>query len=236
MCGRFEQSETPRYYADALSVHISERLKALSDNTAVYNVAPGQRPWMIMLHGGQVLFIGMSWGYRTPDEAAAKRKPWINARVEKALTGRYFRHMFRGGRVIIPAGGWYEWTLENGKKQPWYITRRKDQPIFMAGLSNYELDEPDAQQQKVEVGFVIVSEDCEGGMVDIHDRRPVVLEPEDALRWLDPETPVEEVARIAQAKSLPTEEFIWWKVDRAVNRVDPNTDGKHWLLPVSESA
>ena len=62
-------------------------------------------------------------------------------------------------------------------------------------------------------------------MVDIHDRRPVVLEPEDALRWMNPDTPVEEAAHIAQARSIPTEEFVWWKVDRAVNRVDPNNNG-----------
>ncbi|SFO42700.1 SOS response-associated peptidase family protein [Nitrosospira briensis] len=106
----------------------------------------------------------------------------------------------------------------------------------MAGLSNYRPNERAAGQQKVEVGFVIVTEDCEGGMVDIHDRRPVVLEPEDALRWLDPATQVGEAAHIAQARSLPTEEFIWWKVDRAVNRVDPNNNGKHLLVPISESA
>jgi hypothetical protein len=41
MCGRFEQSETPRYYADALSAHISERLKTLSDNTTVFAL-PGR--------------------------------------------------------------------------------------------------------------------------------------------------------------------------------------------------
>lgn len=132
--------------------------------------------------------------YRTPEEAAAKKKPWINARIEKALTGRYFRHMFREGRVIIPGGGWFEWTLENGKKQPWYIRRKNDEPIFMAGLTNFR----PSTQQNVEVGFVIVTEDCEGGMVDIHDRRPVVLEPEDAWRWLDIDTPVEEAAHIAQ--------------------------------------
>jgi putative SOS response-associated peptidase YedK len=63
-------------------------------------------------------------GLRTPEETAAKKKPWINAGVEKALTGRYFRHMFREGRVIIPGGGWCEWTVEGGKKQPWYITAR----------------------------------------------------------------------------------------------------------------
>ena len=137
MCGRFEQSETPRYYADALSAHISEQLKTLGDNSPSYNVAPGQRPWMIMLHDGELLFIGMPWGYRTPKEAAEKKKPWICARVEKSLTGSYFRHMFSEGRVIIPAGGWYEWTLENGKKQPWYITRKANEPIFMAGLTNF---------------------------------------------------------------------------------------------------
>ncbi|PTQ76943.1 hypothetical protein C8R21_1594 [Nitrosospira multiformis] len=42
-------------------------------------------------------------------------------------------------------------------------------------------------------------------MVDMHDRRPVVLQPEDAWRWMDQETPVEEAAYIAQSRSLSTE-------------------------------
>jgi putative SOS response-associated peptidase YedK len=70
-------------------------------------------------------------------------------------------------------------------------------------------------------------------MVDIHDRRPVVLEPDDALRWMDPETAVEEAAHIAQSRSLPTKAFRWWKVDRAVNRPDPGNNGTHLLEPVS---
>ena len=62
-----------------------------------------------MLHGSQLLFIGTTWGYRTPKEAAEKKKLWICARVERSLTGRYSRHIFSDGRVIIPSGGWYEW-------------------------------------------------------------------------------------------------------------------------------
>ena len=81
-----------------------------------------------MLHYGELQFIGMTWGYRTPKEVAEKRKPWINARIEKAMTGQYFRHMFREGRVIVPSGGWLEWSVENGKKQPWYITRKTANP------------------------------------------------------------------------------------------------------------
>jgi putative SOS response-associated peptidase YedK len=69
-------------------------------------------------------------------------------------------------------------------------------------------------------------------MVDVHDRRPVVLEPDDALRWMDVETPVEEAAHIAHSRSLWTEAFTWWKVDRAVNRVDPCNDGDHLIAPI----
>jgi putative SOS response-associated peptidase YedK len=63
-----------------------------------------------------------------------------------------------------------------------------------------------------------------------------MLEPEDALRWMNLDTPIEEGTHIAQTKSLPTEEFIWWKVDRAVNRADPSNNRKHLLVPISESA
>ena len=76
--------------------------------------------------------------------------------------------MFRNGRVIVPIGGWYEWTVENGKKQPWYITRRENRPIFMACITNFR----PYTDQTVEVGFVIVTQDSEGGMVDLHGRRP----------------------------------------------------------------
>jgi putative SOS response-associated peptidase YedK len=221
MCGRFEQSETKRYYASALGADTSDHLKWLGERTPSYNTGPGLCPWMIMLDKGELEFIGMRWGYRTPKEAAEKKKPWIYARVEKSLTGSYFRHMFREGRVIIPCGGWYEWTVENGKKQPWYITRKVNQPIFMAGLTNFRM----YTHQTVDVGFVIVTEDSRAGMVDVHDRRPVVLEPKDAWRWIDSDTPVEEAAYIAQTRSVPTEEFMWWRVGRAVNRADPATTG-----------
>ena len=81
---------------------------------------------------------------------------------------------------------------------------------------------------------MIVTEDCEGGMVDIHDRRPVVLEPQDAWRWMDPETPVEEAAHIAQTRSLPSDAFTWWRVDRAVNRADPFNNSRELLKPTGE--
>jgi putative SOS response-associated peptidase YedK len=229
MCGRFEQSGTRRYYAEHLGADVSDHQRwEGGDHIASYNIAPGLCPWMITLHHGEPLFLGTRWGYRTPAEVIENKKPWINARIEKALTGRYFRHMFREGRVIVPAGGWYEWTVEEGKKQPWFITPKADQPIFMAGLTNYK----PFVKQEAEVGFVIVTQDAVGGMVDVHDRRPIILEATDAMRWMNPETPVEEAAHIAHSRSLPSEVCTWWKVDKAVNKVDPYNNGEHLIAPV----
>ena len=228
MCGRFEQLETPGYYARVLGGDTHGLEWQGGDNIPKYNVSPGSSPLMLHTLGPALHPDYVTWGYRTPKEAQEKKRPWINARVEKALTGSYFRHMFRQGRVIIPGGGWFEWTLEGGKKQPWYISRRDKKPIFMAGITNFR----PGIQQSVEVGFVIVTEDSGSGMVDIHDRRPVVLEPEDAWRWMDPETPVEEAAHIAQSRSLPSDAFTWWKVGRALNRPNPNNNTKELLAPI----
>jgi hypothetical protein len=66
MCGRFGQREAPRYYADALSTHISAHLRALNDNSLPIMLPLGQHPWMIMHYNDELLFISMTWGYRTP--------------------------------------------------------------------------------------------------------------------------------------------------------------------------
>ena len=94
----------------------------------------------------------------------------------------------------------------------------------MAGITNYKL----YAWQEVEMGFVIVTQDCEGGMLDIHDRRPVVLESEDALRWMAPDTPIEEAVHIAQTRSIPTEGFMWWKVEGG----EPGRPEQRWQTSI----
>jgi putative SOS response-associated peptidase YedK len=101
----------------------------------------------------------------------------------------------------------------------------------MAALTNFRM----YTHQAVDAGFMIVTEDSEAGVVDVHDRRSVVVTPADAWHWMNPETTVKEAAHIADQIN-PNEQFVWWKVDRAVNRADPNNNGKHLLAPVSGSA
>lgn len=115
MCGRFEQSGTRKYYARAIGADTRGVEWVGGDTIPRYNVSPGTAPLVLHTLSDALHSDYLRWGYRTPNEAAEKKSPWINARVEKALSGRYFRHMFRDGRVIVPAGGWFEWTVEGGK-------------------------------------------------------------------------------------------------------------------------
>src|SRR5688500_11858747 len=101
MCGRFEQSVTRRHYARVLGVDPHGHEWQEGDSVPQYSVSRGSTPLMLHMLNGKLEFDHTIWGYRTPAEAAAKRRPWINARVEKALSGSYFRHMFREGRVVI---------------------------------------------------------------------------------------------------------------------------------------
>lgn len=67
-------------------------------------------------------------------------------------------------------------------------------------------------------------------MVDIHDRRPVVLSPELAREWLDSATPKERAEQMVMHQAEPTEVFEWFKVSSAVGNV--RNQGAELIKPV----
>jgi len=66
---------------------------------------------------------------------------------------------------------------------------------------------------------VIIIADSAGGMVDIHDRRPVTLSPELAREWPDPSTSKDRAEQVALLQGVPTEAFEWFKVDGVIGNV-----------------
>ena len=87
--------------------------------------------------------------------------------------------------------------------------------MFFAGIAQVEPgpspDEPP--------GFLIITADAEGGMVDVHDRRPVVLSPELAREWLQPELTKDRAKEIARECGEPADEFEWYPVSKDVGNV-----------------
>ncbi|TCS35642.1 putative SOS response-associated peptidase YedK [Paucimonas lemoignei] len=227
MCGRITQHRLRAEYAAAIGWPEDHR-KWLGNTNPAYNVAPGTSPWVMHhLNEDQADEIDqIHWGYR-PAWAAEKGIPMaINARIEKAATGRYFRHMWKSGRVIVPADGWYEWTGEKGHKQPWYIRLKADKPMLMAAITNWK----PYKEQPEGTGFVIVTAAAEAGLLDVHDRRPVVLAPEDAQLWLDPDLPAEQAEYLARNVAIGPDAFEWYEVSTAVNK--PGTNGPELIAPV----
>jgi putative SOS response-associated peptidase YedK len=79
-------------------------------------------------------------------------------------------------------------------------------------------DARDGNLDAPSAGFTIVTADAEGGMLDVHDRRPVVLSAEDAALWLDPGLPAEQAEEIARS-ALSHDYFAWYPVPKAVGNV-----------------
>jgi len=227
MCGRFDQSQTARYYASVFgwadAVYDSE-------STPAYNVPPGTYRPLMHVQDGERRIDDVFWSYRAK-WAEGKLPISINARLDK-LTNRYWSRLLKNGRAIVPADGWYEWTGEKGKKQPWHIHRKDRAPLYMLALANFGPLSEHGVEHRAEAGFVIVTDDAAEGMLDIHDRRPVVLEAADAALWLDPDLSPEQALEIARRAALPPESFEWFKVTPQLNR--PTADSPEMAMPLPE--
>ena len=194
-----------------------------------YNVAPTTRVEVIrpMEDGLSVDKVRCGW---SPFWAKGNRPDPINARVETVMSGKFFKELWPSGRALAPANGWFEWVKDPEdpkKKQPYFITLKDQKPMFFAGLAQVHQGlEPDERD-----GFVIITAASDQGMVDIHDRRPVVLAPEHAREWVSAQTTPDRLREIAMEHCRPVEEFHWYPVAKDVGNV--RNRGAHLIAPLA---
>lgn len=223
MCGRFDQSQTARHYALAFgwtdAVYDSE-------SAPTTNAAPGTYRPVLHVQDGEHRIDDVFWSYR-PKWAEGKIPIAINARLEK-LGSSYWSRLLKNGRGVVPAEGWYEWTGEKGHKQPWHIHRKDHAPLFLLALANFGPFE----ENRAESGFVLVTDDASGGMLDIHDRRPVVMNAEDAALWLSPGLTPQQAVELARHAAVPPGVFDWYKVSTKVNNASAH--GPQIALPLDD--
>jgi putative SOS response-associated peptidase YedK len=131
-----------------------------------------------------------------------------------AATSRMFKPLWQYGRAICFADCWFEWKKEGDKKQPHFIHRAGGQPIFMAAIGSTPFERANES-----VGFLIVTSGADKGLVDIHERRPLILRSEAARKWMRQDIGGKEAEEIAANGAVPADEFIWHAVTRAVGNV-----------------
>ncbi|MFU3821056.1 SOS response-associated peptidase [Pseudomonas aeruginosa] len=223
MCGRLSQYSGLHEFVSVLNLpNILTNL--VGEQPQRYNVAPSTQVTTLRLEGDALVAQAIRWGWR-PFWARDRAAP-INARAEKIAHGRFFSAAWKH-RALTPVSGWFEWVDGGeGRKQPFHIQHADCSPILCAAIGQFPgLDD----EQDERHGFVIITADSAGGMVDIHDRRPVVLSPNLAREWLDPATPPERAEQIVLLHGEPSEAFTWYAVDPAVGNV--RNQGAHLIEP-----
>jgi putative SOS response-associated peptidase YedK len=69
-------------------------------------------------------------------------------------------------------------------------------------------------------------------MLDIHDRRPVVMNAEDAALWMSPALSPQQAVELARHAAVPADAFEWHKVSKKVNNA--SADGPQIVLPIGD--
>ena len=214
MCGRLSQYRGIHDFVAALGMPNALVNSVGDEPLAHYNVAPTTAVALIHLEGETLHADRVRWGWR-PHWSTDRTLP-INARVEKVAHGSYFRAIWPH-RAIAAVDNWFEWVYEGGpNKQPYLIRRRDHAPILCAAIGQYPAG---GREPRADDGFVIITADSVGGLLDLHDRRPVVLSPELAREWLNLGMPKERAEQMVLHEGEPAETFEWFKVDPAVVNV-----------------
>ncbi|QOZ75593.1 SOS response-associated peptidase [Bradyrhizobium sp. CCBAU 53351] len=192
-----------------------------------YNVAPTQPIPVVLVENGARHFRLMRWGLlpgwvKDPKSFTLL----INARSETILEKPAFKRAIRRRRGLIPADGYYEWKVEDGRKQPFFIHRADGAPLGFAAVFETWAGPNGEELDTVAIVTAAAGED----LAALHDRVPVTIGERDVERWLDIKgDDVDSILPLLAAPRIG--EFAWHPVSTRVNRVA--NDDEQLLLPVS---
>lgn len=170
MCGRFAAGDKTQAEMLEIVRGFLDMAVALDPDAPEprggYHIRPTNRIALVTRAGEGAMLTSANWQIAPPGG-----RPLINARIENS---GFWRKAWESGRCMIPALGYFEWSEVEGKKQPHFITVRRNAPvIFFAGFRS-----EDGQ------GCVILTRPPADQIAHIHNRMPVILSPEEVGDWL----------------------------------------------------
>jgi putative SOS response-associated peptidase YedK len=142
-----------------------------------HNVAPTQD---ILIFGKSPLVAMTARWWLVPSWHRGELKDWkattFNARIEDARNKPTYRGVWRHGRCLIPAGGYYEWTGEKGTKIPHVVfSAGNENTLWFAGLASRWNDL---------LSCTMMTRAANSDVSDIHHRMPVILNLAERESWL----------------------------------------------------
>jgi putative SOS response-associated peptidase YedK len=206
MCGRFALTATPE------EIEAMFALLEIGAFPPRYNIAPTQPVLMVMAGERQEpganrpdrRSLLVRWGFIPAWAKDTKTFPLlINARAETAIEKAAFRNAMRHRRALIPATGFYEWKRDGKNRPQPYWVRPKHGGVVAFGALMEMYAEPGGSE--IDTGAILTT-NASADITHIHDRMPVVIQPEDFSRWLDCRT--QEPRDVADLMSPADEDFL----------------------------
>ena len=184
MCGRFQLELRMEDMVNFLEIieEVNKRYNAQDldryarDKKDVY---PGTQSLAITGEG----FLEPVWGY------PMEKKLIINARSETAFEKSLFKRSMIEGRCLIPANLFYEWQ---GEKNVKHMISTDDRHMMLGGIHQIFRN----HDGKPEERFTILTMYSKDEMAKVHSRMPVIVPKGKYARYLDRETPENEIRNI----------------------------------------
>jgi putative SOS response-associated peptidase YedK len=232
VCGRFAQ---PRSAEELARIFRARPATELAGDR--FNVAPTDPVAAVVERHGERIVDEFRWGlvpFFAPDRKRAARL--INARSETVEDSPVFRTSFQRHRCIVPADAFYEWRRHRDpltgrvlRSEPFAVRRIDGEPLALAGLwATWRDPETAARLYTVSI-LTGAPNDL---VARVHDRMPIILEPDDWDAWLAEETAAVELRGLL--RPLPEQAMTLYPVSPAVNNV--RSEGAELLLPLTRWA
>jgi putative SOS response-associated peptidase YedK len=201
MCGRYASSKRPDELVDEFGI---EEVRVTETLEADYNVAPTKDVYAVVARPRedeppQRQLRVVKWGLVpswAKDPGIGSRL--INARMETVAEKPAFRKAFQKRRCLLPADGYYEWYVSDRvtkshkpAKQAYFIRPKDGGTLAMAGLYEFWPDPAKAEDDPDRWRWTctVITADAEDDLGRIHERMPLMVEPERWAEWLDPGCP-----------------------------------------------
>jgi putative SOS response-associated peptidase YedK len=148
----------------------------------------------------------------------------INARAETLAEKPAFKQLLEKRRCLVLADGFYEWRKEGNGKVPMRFQLKSGEPFTFAGLWD-SWRQPDGNLLRT---YTIVTTEPNDVLSPIHNRMPVMLSNDDALKWLAVDNEIVDVFTLL--KPYPPEKMEGYEVSILVN--NPRNDLPECIRPI----
>lgn len=173
MCGRFENKIDENFLLQLLQ---EIKVKLIIDDSVkkrkLENIAPTDKIFSIRLINDELILSMLNWGIKFAEDS-----PLIfNSRIETIKVKKFWRALFDKNRCIVPMSGFYEWKKEGTRKVPYKIFLPGNQIFYVPAL--YFID------KEKNIFTSLITTVPNKFIKQIHHRMPVILDFENALKYL----------------------------------------------------